>query len=76
MNGVSRATNDYFHVNEKKRGPYRSLFVPFADYDDDANLTTEILRVREARSFLLLLRVNQNTQNQARKGKEDLHVLH
>ena len=50
-------------MNEKKRGPYRSLLVPFAGYDDDANLTTDILRVRETRSFLLL-RVNQNTQNQ------------
>ena len=75
VNGVSRCANDFFHVSEKKRNAHRSLFWPFADYDDFPDLTTEKLRIRETRSFLLL-RVNQNTQNQHRRGKEDLRVVH
>ena len=75
IHGVSKYTMDQYHVNQQKRGQYRTLSFPFLDEDENPGLTTEFLHVLEVRSFLLL-RVNHNTKNQARSGREDLRVLH
>ena len=75
VHGVSKYTCDLSHISLKKDGSYRHLSYPTLDLDDNPNLSTEFLRLVETRSFILK-RVNLNTQNQNRRGREELHVVH
>ena len=75
VHGVSKYTCDFFHVSLMKQGSYRHLFYPAIDLDDHPNLTTEFLRLAETRNFILKS-VNMNTQNQTRRGREELRIIH